>query len=104
MHDWLFANWNGENEGAFRAERLSAIADAAGLDMASYGSCMATGDKQAAVRAETQRGLAAGINSTPTLFVNGQQVTGVPSVTQLSALIRQAAGQSTRDVVAAVTP
>ena len=26
--DWLFANWDGENEGAFRAERLQAIADA----------------------------------------------------------------------------
>ena len=33
MHSWLFANWNGENEGAFRAERLREIAAAAGLDL-----------------------------------------------------------------------
>ncbi len=65
---------------------------------------MATGDKQAAVRSETQQGLTAGINSTPTLFINGYQVTGVPTVSQLSDLIRQAAGQSTRDVVAAGIP
>lgn len=88
MHDWLFANWNGENEGAFRAERLSAIAAAAGLAMTAYDSCMATGDYQAAVRAETQQGLTAGINSTPTLFINGHAVTGVPTVSQLSELIR----------------
>ena len=36
MHDWIFANWNGENLGAFRAERLRRIAAAAGLDMAAY--------------------------------------------------------------------
>ena len=29
LHDWLFANWNGENEGAFRPERLRQIADSA---------------------------------------------------------------------------
>lgn len=104
MHDWVFANWNGENEGAFRAERLRSIAGAAQLDLAAYDSCMATGDQQAKVRAETQQGLTAGINSTPTLFINGHAVTGVPTVAQLSELIRQAAAQSPLDVVAAVVP
>ena len=90
MHDWLFANWNGENQGAFRAERLTSIAGAAGLDLALYNSCMAAGDKQAAVRAETQQGFTAGINSTPTIFINGRSLTGVPSVSQISELIRAA--------------
>jgi protein-disulfide isomerase len=90
MHDWLFANWAGENEGAFRAERLRSIAGAARLDMAAYDSCIAAGDMQPAVRAETQQGVAAGINSTPTLFVNGAKMSGAPTVAQLSRLIEAA--------------
>lgn len=104
MHDWLFANWNGENEGAFRAERLSAIAGAAGLELPAYDSCMAAGDKQVAVRGETQEGLGSGINSTPTLIINGRPLAGVPTVAQLSELIREAAGQSSLDVVVAGIP
>jgi len=103
MHDWLFTNWNGENEGAFRVERLRSIAGAAGLELVAYDSCMAAGDKQTAVRGETQEGLSGGINSTPTLFVNGFKVNGVPTVAQLSELIRQAAAQATLDVVVAGT-
>jgi protein-disulfide isomerase len=96
MHDWLFANWDGENEGAFRAERLRAIATAAGVDVAAYDACMASGEHQAAVRAETQSAVAQGITATPTLVINGYAVTGVPTVVELSQLIRDAAGQGGR--------
>jgi protein-disulfide isomerase len=90
MHDWLFANWNGENKGAFSAERLTAIAGAAGLDGSAYAAAMAVGDKQAAVKDETQQGVAVGVNSTPTLFINGTRFTGAPTLDQLSALIESA--------------
>lgn len=101
MHDWLFANWDGENEGAFRPERLRSIAGAAGLELPAYDTCMAAGDKQASVRSETQQGLTLGIDSTPTLFVNGLAVAGVPSIAQLSDLIRQAAEASAPNTVVA---
>jgi protein-disulfide isomerase len=78
MHNWLFANWNGENQGAFKADRLRAMATAAGLDLSKYDTCMAAGDKQTAVRSETASGLAAGINQTPTFIVNGVSVVGSP--------------------------
>ncbi|MGH3524066.1 MAG: DsbA family protein [Mycobacterium sp.] len=78
MHNWLFANRTGENVGAFTADRLRAIATAAGLDVAGYDSCMAAGDKQDAARSETAAGVAAGVASTPTLVVNGQTIVGSP--------------------------
>ncbi len=53
FHNLLFANQVGENEGAFRDERLRAIATKAGLDVAAWDACRATGQQQAAVRAET---------------------------------------------------
>ena len=95
MHDWIFANWNGENLGAFRAERLRAIAEAAGLDMTSYDSCMAVGDKQAAVRNETSQALSNGVNQTPTLFINGIAFTGQTSVPAIGDAIVAAAGGAT---------
>jgi protein-disulfide isomerase len=91
MHNWLFANWNGENDGAFAAPRLRAIAIAAGLDEARYDSCMAAGDKQTAVRDETARGLAAGIDQTPSLIINGTKLVGSPNnFADFAALLDQA--------------
>lgn len=78
MHNWLFANWNGENEGAFAANRLRALATAAGLDLTKYDTCMASGDQQTAVRNETASAVAGGISQTPTLIVNGASVVGSP--------------------------
>lgn len=90
MHNWLFANWAGENEGAFAAPRLRAIAEGAGLDLMGWDACMATGTQQDAVRAETQSGVAQGINRTPTLLVNGTKLVGVPTLAELSAIIAAA--------------
>lgn len=92
MHDWLFANWNGENEGAFRQDRLRAIAQSAEIDMATYDTCMAAGDKQAAARAETKAGVAAGIQSTPTILLNGQRYSGPVTVAAIADAIMAAAG------------
>jgi len=91
MHAWIFANWDGENQGAYRADRLRAIAQAAGLDMAAYDACMATGDKQVAVRAETADGVSGGINATPTLIINGSLYSGPLSVPEISRAISDAA-------------
>ena len=87
MHGWLFANWNGENEGAFRQERLSQIAQNAELDMTAYDRCMAAGDKQRAASAETDAALAAGVNQTPTILLNGVPYTGAITVKDLGGAI-----------------
>ena len=87
FHDWLFANQVGENQGAFRDERIRAIATAAGLDVAAWDACRATGDQQAAVRAETQQAVAQGVNATPTMHLNGQVIVGLRSAAELGALI-----------------
>jgi Protein-disulfide isomerase len=91
FHDWLFANQVGENQGAFRDERIRAIATAAGLDVAAWDACRATGKEQAAVRAETQQAVAQGVNATPTMHLNGQVIVGLRSAAELGALIDAAA-------------
>lgn len=90
-HNWLFANQVGENQGAFRDERLRGIAAAAGLDVVAWDACRATGDQQAAVIAETQQALAQGVNATPTMYLNGQAIVGLRSADDLGQLIEAAA-------------
>ena len=89
--DWTFANQSGENEGAYAATRLTAIATAAGLDIGAWQACVATGGAQEAVRSETSQAVAAGVNATPTMRLNGQEIVGLRSVPDLSALIEAAA-------------
>src|SRR6186997_419242 len=89
--DWAFANQSGENEGAYAATRLTAIATAAGLDIGAWQACVATGAAQGAVRTETSQAVAAGVSATPTMRLNGQEIVGLRSVPDLSALIEAAA-------------
>jgi len=89
--DWTFANQSGENEGAYAATRLTAIATAAGLDIGAWRACVATGAAQRAVRTETSQAVAAGVSATPTMRVNGHEIVGLRSVPDLSALIEAAA-------------
>jgi protein-disulfide isomerase len=91
FQDWAFANQSGENQGAFAAGRLASIASAAGLDVPAWKACVATGQRQTAARTATQAALAAGVNGTPTMSINGQVMVGLRSVADLSALIDAAA-------------
>lgn len=88
MEAWLYANQRGENAGAFSRDRLAAIAERVGLDVAAWTSCMDSGTEQAAARAETQAGAAQGVSSTPTIVVNGRPYVGALSYEQLATIIR----------------
>ena len=91
FNNLLFANQIGENVGAFRDERLRAIATKAGVDVTAWDACRATGEQQAAVRAETADAVSLGINATPTMRLNGQMIVGLHSAADLGALIEAAA-------------
>jgi protein-disulfide isomerase len=88
FHDYLYENQDGENEGAFRRERLDQIATAISLDLTAFGACMDGDATEAAVTAETGQGNTAGVGSTPTLTVNGVlQRAGALSMGDLRLLI-----------------
>ena len=104
MHDWLFAN-QGENVGAFAPDRLRSIAQAAGLDMAAYDTCMASPTYAGLVRKETGQATDKGINQTPTLFINGTYYTGAMSVTGIGdAIVAAAGGASPAPIGASAAP
>jgi protein-disulfide isomerase len=80
-----------ENSGAFTQARLLAMADLLGLDHAAFQTCLADPTLRTAVVTETAAGRTAGVQSTPTLFINGQATVGLKDYATMSALIAAAA-------------
>lgn len=73
-HDYLFANVLGEGVGSFRAARLKSMAASLGLDTAAFNTCYDSGATAAAVDRDMSQAAGLGVTGTPSIFVNGQQV------------------------------
>jgi protein-disulfide isomerase len=74
-HDILFTNQGAENVGAFSDKRLQAFAESLGLEMISFNKCFSANKYSADIDADYQMGIAAGVTSTPSIFVNGTEIT-----------------------------
>ena len=78
MHGTLYANWNGENRGAFSTRRLQAMAESIGLDMEAFNGCFSAKQYEEEIQADFDLGKQMGVSGTPTVFVNGRRV-GAPN-------------------------
>jgi protein-disulfide isomerase len=90
MHSILFANWSGENMGAFNDRRLQAMAETIGLDMDAFNSCFNANKYEAEIQADLQLGQEMGVSGTPSIFVNGSPVgqgNQVPSYDQIAEAV-----------------
>ncbi len=88
-----------ENNGNMNKTFFVGLAKDAGLDVDKFTSCYDSGKYADTVKQSTQDAAALGVNSTPTTFVNGQQVSGAqpfeysgtdPRVTPFKPLIENA--------------
>ena len=89
-HDILFANQGAvENGGSFNDKRLQAFAESLELDMTAFNQCFSANKYSAEIIADYQKGVAAGVTGTPTVFLNGTQVTPgfVPTYDELKSAI-----------------
>ncbi len=62
-----------------------------GMDRSAFLAALADPTYTGAVTAETAQGAQLGVNSTPTLIIDGQLYPGLPTWDQLNALIQQVA-------------
>jgi protein-disulfide isomerase len=77
MWSTLYANQGvRENGGAFARDRLMAMAETLGLDMARFTADFDSAAAAASVSDGVAAAAAAGVNSTPTLVINGTRFTG----------------------------
>jgi protein-disulfide isomerase len=75
FHLGLYANQPGaENSGEWSAERLIAIGAASGLTSDSFKSCVKELKYEGWVAKVAEAGSKAGVNSTPTVFINGKEI------------------------------
>jgi protein-disulfide isomerase len=90
-HDMLFANWDGENQGAFTDKRLVAFAEALELDMQSFNDCFDSNVHKEEIDSELQLGRDSGVTGTPSVLVNGTILTPgfIPSFGDVSEAVEQ---------------
>jgi protein-disulfide isomerase len=90
---WVYANQDGENAGGFRPERLRSIAEAAGVDVTDWDACVSDAAVRQQVADSTAEGIGQGVNSTPTMYLNGTRLDppGLRSAQELGQLIEAAA-------------
>ena len=86
-HDTLFANQEGENQGAFGRPVLVEIAEVVGLDPDEFAACLADPSVRSEVSEETAQGRGVPVAATPTLVVASEVIEGVPSIAALTALL-----------------
>jgi protein-disulfide isomerase len=70
----LFENHDGENDGAFASDRLKGFAGDLGLDQATFDDCLDAGTHQQNVLDAFAAAQGEGIDSTPTIIINGQVI------------------------------
>jgi protein-disulfide isomerase len=73
-HDTLYQNQRGENQNAFSDARLKQIAATLSLDTETFNTCLDSGAKSDAVKQSSADARKQGIDSTPTIFVDGVEV------------------------------
>ena len=92
-HDTVFENWKGVNQGAYSDDNLKGFATRLQLDRDVFDSCLDGGRHRGKVEEDLQLGERLGVNSTPSLFLEGRRIQ-VSSYGELAALIESAIAES----------
>ena len=95
-HDVLFANQPAEGSDGLSNEKLIELGRSAGLTSDAFADAVNEGTYDAWATQATEKFSAKNYTSTPTIVVNGEQLTGpndtLPSVQQLTEAVEKAAG------------
>ena len=89
-HDTLFLNQKGENQGTFSDAVLKQFAANLGLDQAAFNNCLDSGKYRDAIQTDRAEAAARNVTTTPTFFVNGQEVRGALPFEQFQPYIEAA--------------
>jgi len=89
-HYKLYAEQQGENQGAFLPERLKQFAADLGLDQEGFDACLDSHRHYDEIMQEREEAIALGARGTPTLVINGQMVAGYLPFDRFQPLIEEA--------------
>lgn len=86
--DLLYANIDAQT-----IADLKIYADKVGLDKDAFGKCVDSNEFAGTVKANQNEGMSKGVNGTPTIFVNGVEVSSISEPSILEKAIDMALGQ-----------
>lgn len=93
--DIMFANQAMATAEGYGSALLSAYAEAIGLDVPAFKSCMRSNDHRPEIQADLQLGSASGVASTPSFLVNGLLIVGSVSYEEFQTAIEAALASET---------
>lgn len=94
FHDWMYSNQASESDTEYYSKNnLITYATNIGMNKAKFADCLNSDKYAAQVNQDLSEGQAAGVNGTPTTFVNGTPIVGAVPYAQVKAAIDQALAQ-----------
>ena len=94
MHDLIFQNQSDWSEEKNAAILFAKYAQDIGLDLARFQTDIASDEIKAKIENDYQSGVKAGVNSTPSFFLNGKKINNPRNYDEFKNSIEQALGQS----------
>jgi protein-disulfide isomerase len=88
-HDLLYQNQGAENSGAFSDENLIGFAREVGLDVERFEESFKSGRYEDVVEKVFREGQEAGIQGTPTFFINGRILVGAQPLEAFEQVIEE---------------
>ena len=82
MHDLIFAN-----QARMEVPNLKQHAAALGIDTEKFNTCLDSNKYEASIAADFKLGEQIGVNSTPTMYINGRPMIGAQPFEQFQAVI-----------------
>lgn len=90
FHDYLYTHQGQENSGAFSKDNLKQFAATMGLNADQFNSCLDAGKYSKDYQQDLSDGQKAGVNGTPTVYVNGIAIVGAQPYAAFKTAIDQA--------------
>jgi len=94
MHDLIFQNQSDWSEEKNAAILFAKYAQDIGLDLARFQTDIASDDIKAKIENDYKSGVKAGVNSTPSFFLNGKKINNPRNYDEFKNSIEQVLGQS----------
>ena len=94
MHDLIFQNQSDWSEEKNAAILFAKYAQDIGLDLARFQTDIASDDIKAKIENDYKSGVKAGVNSTPSFFLNGKKMDNPRNYDEFKNAIEQTLGQS----------
>ena len=86
---WHYRDLLFKNQSDLGEQNLRRLASSLGLDGRAFGDCLSSNRFEAVIDGTIAEGRKLGVNSTPTMFINGAAVAGAVPLSRLESLLRE---------------